>query len=198
MKSTLAIAALALLATGAAWGQAPSSVYTRIDENCAGRALGDEQPVYETACAGPSGWSVYLHASEHGQSIRYVADGQAWSTPVMAPQLGMFGEFHDVIEWRYRGDEVRASIHRYFHYSPGASGAGGEMAQRQTLQVTGLRAGVDDSACAVAWIAADRVANANELARRIADRIVPAAACPSKVLAIETLDDARRAGLSAD
>jgi hypothetical protein len=162
-----------VLSLGAsAQAQEASSLYTRV-EDCANYQYADE-PVWETACRGIGDWSFFLASSEHGEGIAYAHDSSERTDFMTAPQRGMFGNFHDVVEWRGHGEAIETSIHRYYSYAPtGENDADGkpEMDQFETLVVTALRPGEAVVACQVAFVDASAISGANEAAQLVADSL---------------------------
>ena len=173
------IAILAGLTVASALGSSASaalddelgSQYTRIDEACVESQLPDE-PVYEAVCPGIGGWLVHIVSGEHGSASAYARPGVARSDYINAPTRGLFGGYHDVIEWRLDGDGAFATIHRYVHYNtPDIVEIYGGIAEPNTLVVTALAAEAGDTVCPVAFVDASALAHANLLARDIADRL---------------------------
>jgi hypothetical protein len=155
-----------------------SSLYTRV-EDCANYQYAGE-PVWETACRGLGDWSFFLASSEHGEGISYSHDGSERTDFMTAPQRGMFGNFHDVVEWRFDGDMPGATIHRYYSFAPsGEVDAEGkpEMHQFETLVVTALRPGEPAVACQVAFVDASAISGANEAAQLAADGLAASFEC---------------------
>jgi hypothetical protein len=165
------VAAMVMAVAGAGWAQAQAitSVYSRIDAHCREHALEDE-PVVLIRCNAPDAWQIEIQASEHGASITYTYDQGPVSPALHTPARGLFGRFHDVIEWREVLGVPFASIHRYFDETPGMM-SGGEDESYQTLMVTALRPETPDTACVVAYIDASGLPDANTLARDAADRL---------------------------
>ncbi len=150
------------------WG----SEYSRIDDCASHQAI--DGPGVEEACLGLSGWSVFIASGEHGSAIAYAHEGGELSDYLNPPMRGLFGGFHDVIEWRsWNGAAPTATIHRYVTETPtGEVNASGEQVydRAETLVVTALRPdeyGV--IACHVAYIDATGMTRANEAARLAAD-----------------------------
>ncbi|WP_203294204.1 hypothetical protein [Maricaulis parjimensis] len=165
------LAGLALVWAGAGMAQAQAVVtaYSRIGDHCTEQASMDE-PVVEIHCNGRGGWKIVVHASEHGAFMTYQHGDDPASQPLYPPSLGLFGHFHNVLEWREILGSPFATIHRYYHETPE------EMSGRpdetyQTLMVTALRPNSADAACVVAFIDASGLSGANEVARDVADRL---------------------------
>lgn len=149
--------------------QAPQSAYSRIDEGCVQRQLPDE-PVWETTCPGHGGWNVFIIAGEHGAAEAFGPTGEVASDYINPPMRGLFGYFHDVIEWRLSGGRPFAVIHRYVSDTPDPE-TGADGTRLQTLIVTALKPGTAEVACAMAFVDASALADANAVAREAADRL---------------------------
>jgi hypothetical protein len=167
----------ALLAAGTlVQGGEAVSVYTRIDEDCVQTQLPDE-PVWLTLCPGQSaGWQVEIISGEHGQAIAYLHAAGTRSDYLNPPMRGLFGGYHDVMEWRLSGGAAFATIHRYVSYNPEDMGAEGPR-EPNSLIVTALRPGADVPACIAAIVDASSLPDANRVAREAADRLAPRWLC---------------------
>ena len=170
-----AIIALALSTSALAQTQA----YSRA-EHCTSYQLAGE-PVWETACPGQGAWSVYYHASEHGEAVAYAFEGSERSEFRSSPDRGLFGGYNDTIEWRLNDAGPFATIHRYVGQMPvdGQFTEDGApvFEEQHTLIVTALRPGQMPVACQMAFIDASVHANANEIAQAVADGLSEQYSC---------------------
>lgn len=158
---------LAVALAASADAQHFESAYTRIDEGCTEYEHPDE-PVWDVTCAGFAGWTVEIVVGEHGAAEAYRAPGGAVSDYLNPPMRGLFGHYGDVIEWRLDAGAPFATIHRYHSDTPDMMDPD-HAGEWQTLVVTALRPGEPVVACAVAYIDASSLPNANEAARQAAD-----------------------------
>jgi len=148
---------------------AQESVYTSLDlAACAAMPERGGGP-RAWLCDGHAGLAVLaIEADGHFYvSYGFVPDAEPaiYQTPEPANAI------NDVLEWRLdeTGEPV-AAILRYFVTGTGPLGGEGEI-----LVVTK----VQSPACQIAWIDARAVADANELARRVADLVPQGFACDS-------------------
>ncbi|MAC88967.1 MAG: hypothetical protein CMF73_06550 [Maricaulis sp.] len=165
--------ALSMVGGGAiaAQDEALNSQYTQIDEACVQSQLPDE-PVYEAVCPGLGGWMVHILSGEHGSASAYARPGSARSEYINAPTRGLFGGFHDVIEWRLDADGAFATIHRYIHYNtPDVVEFYEGIEEPNTLIVTALAAEGGYMVCPVAFVDASVLPDANLIARAVADEL---------------------------
>lgn len=169
------VSLLALVAAGsgasAMQGERLTSQYTRIDEACVESQLPDE-PVYEAVCPGHGGWRVHIVSGEHGSASAYARPGIDRSDYINAPTRGLFGGFHDVVEWRLDDGEAFATIHRYVHYNtPDVMEFYDGIEAPNTLIVTALAAEGGYTVCPVAFVDASVLPEANMIARAAADEL---------------------------
>jgi hypothetical protein len=179
------ISAVALIgaAAFAAPAAAQESVYTSLDlAACAqmpaeGRA---EQPNV-WVCDGYAGYWVLVLEAEgrfYVSYARYFPEAQ----PAVYETLEPLSNINDVLEWRLdaAGNPV-ATILRFFVHDTGTMGGG----EGQVLVVTKL----DPEACHIAYIDAGAVADANVLAREVADLVPRGFACMQHSPLFFALDD---------
>jgi hypothetical protein len=168
MKRVVAVFGLSCLAIGfqpAASAQEASSAYTRIDlrRDCAHRPGRSEEDYGQWRCKGLAGMPIWASA---GDQRMYVSFGpRAEKEPAAGQTLAPFNHFYaGAIEWRIAGGRPFATIVRWKYKTeadrdtPDASG--------EALVVTRLPPG---PVCQVGYVDARANADANELARRIAD-----------------------------
>ena len=166
-RITLCAAALGFAAAGLASAQEYESAYTRIDDGCEVIELPDE-PVWETTCDGYDDWDVLIVTDEHGSAEAYRAPRGVESDYISPPMRGLFGSYGAVIEWRLNHGQPFATIHRYTNDTPDMMDPD-NAGEWQTLVVVALRPNEPITACAVAYIDASSLPNANEVARQAAD-----------------------------
>ena len=161
----------------------PTSVYLRMDA-CPGYALEDE-PVWETACAGHEGWSVFFRASEHSNAIAYAFSGSE-RTEFYAPSARLpFGNFQSIVEWRTGSEGTYATIYRYVSIAPTGAledegTAQGADLRQDLLVVTALTPDANPVACPVYVVDASRISDANNAARLLADTFLPGYVCDGR------------------
>jgi hypothetical protein len=207
MGKTLIAAGLACLLAAPAFGQVPASAYTRTDgeAGCTELELEEEEGFYfYSVCEGHAGWVLHIDGGEHGQrsTFRTSAEaipGEERPTTFNYPaSRGNFGHFHTVMEWRTAGEGglPYAVIHRYYSQMPNDDGS---WSQLSTLTVSALRTAEQGGTCMVGHIQATTLADANLVARDIADRYAPGFTCGTDRAvevdnAYPTLDAALEAG----
>ncbi|OLF73959.1 hypothetical protein AWH62_07350 [Maricaulis sp. W15] len=173
----------AVLAAGVGMGaiaMAQDAVYTYTDErgSCAGQELvsDDERVTYVQACDGVAGWRWIAEASEHGQTSRFSDRNDPETGGQYGGYIGNFGQYHTVIEWRVGVTGTPyATIHRYIS----ATFETGEPERQETLIVTALRPGGTPTSCHVGYVDASAVADANRIARDMADQLASDFDCDS-------------------
>jgi hypothetical protein len=171
MRNQVAILALALAAAGtAAPAQAEDSAYTSLDLAACKETPANPDDPLETGvwrCTGYLGIPVLLVESDLRFFVSY-GDGAA-SERAFHQTLPPFNYINDTLEWRLDDDgQPFATILRFFT----DSGDGGP--QGQVLVVTRLG---DGGVCHVAYIDALANADANVMARQVADLIARNYSC---------------------
>ena len=207
MDKTLLAAGLACLFAAPVFGQAPTSAYTRTDGEGACTGLEeelDEGYYFYSVCQGYGGWVLHLDGGEHGQRSTFrpdadpIPDEQRPSAFNYPFSQGNFGYFHNVIEWRLASAENApyAVIHRYYAQVPDPDGM--EWSTISTLTVSALRTPEAGGTCMVAHIAATTLADANLVARDVADRYAPGFTCgQDRAVIIDTVSPTLDAAIAA-
>lgn len=159
-----------------------SSVYTDIAD-CVSV---DGPAQFTQRCAGYSGWTLTIGASEH-------STGLAYSDRAVAEQFlqrpitdGLYQSFDPRIEWRVTpvdaGWEAFATIHRWRSSTPVIDpetgvATGETRTDSEVLVVTALRPDGPIGACHAAYVDARTVYDANTVARRFADAMADEFRC---------------------
>jgi hypothetical protein len=146
-------------------------VHTEYDfERCPHRAGRDAEDYGGWRCKGHSGITVLVSAGDQRMTMSF--GPRAGSEPAAAQTLGGFNSIdRGRIEWRlaregHRRSHPFAAIVRWSTFVVGERQSAGEAAKGKVLVVTRLGPG---GVCHVGYVDALANANANELARNIAD-----------------------------
>ncbi len=151
---------LALFCTGA-FAQGNDSVYTKLDLNNECSIIHADDFGATFACPGYRGYPVMVAEGDLRMFVSYGLD--SLNERAAEQTLSAFNTIGETLEWRLadrtRGSTPIATILRYF----AEDGLGG---QQQFLIVTKVKQG---ATCQVARINASKYANANQIARDVAD-----------------------------
>lgn len=153
--------------------QEATSAYTRIDvrKDCKHRPGDGVEDYGDWRCKGYAGMPMWFAA---GDERMYVSFGpRAKDEPAAGETLGPFNDFYQgTIEWRLADGKPFAAIMRWSYKTPA------EIEKRtvsgRMLVVTRLPPG---PVCQVGYVDARANANANELAREIADKFARGFVC---------------------
>ena len=128
------------------------------------RVAGDkDNPVVDWRCpAGPGAWPVTMFSADARNYVWFGKKAKR-GVDIIDALDGAFADPHGVVEWRLRGGEPYAAIHRYFFDG------------KQALTVHRLNR--DKTSCVAAVVAVESGHDANAEAVRIADEVVPAFRC---------------------
>jgi len=165
------LVALGAFAAVSAPGFAQDSTYTyHNDETCRVIEEGEIEGGYEIygACDGLGDWTLYQRADDHGEWSAY-SEGVHVPRLAYGGYIGNFGSYHTVVEWRL-DDETGApyaTIHRYIS----ATFETGDARRQDTLIITALRPGEPIESCHAGYVDATALADANVIARDVADRL---------------------------
>ncbi|TGY88409.1 hypothetical protein E5163_11365 [Marinicauda algicola] len=151
-------------------GAAAESVYTRIHD-CLLIEEPLDIPVAISACPGHDGTAVLLAGGDHGSAVAFGTRGHEAQFAEAPPRTGPLLGPGEVIEWRVADGAAYATILRWL-----ASDYENETVGNW-LVVTALRPEGEVTACQVAYVDALSLAEANALAREVADRIAPRFSC---------------------
>ncbi len=173
MMTRVAFIALVLSLLVPPQGWAQDSTYTRIGDCSARRApAGMEYLNAFMACEGYGGWAVYTASTNQAERLAYGDRGlvrQLSETPIRST-VGL-ASTAETIEWRTRGRQPYAVIARW-------TARRGTTRLEEYLVVSALDA--RNGACHLSYIDVTEVSNANDVARRIADRTAPGFTCGSR------------------
>lgn len=143
---------------------------------CEERDPGDMAPFLEV-CTGHAGYEIWNPYSEHGGALAFGPNGIEAQLDIQPPAGGLFLEIGPVIDWRYEAGATRpfANIIRWKGITPvydegTAEFTGETRIEANILVVSALRDSGPVSACHIAWIDAQEIANANQIAHEWADR----------------------------
>ncbi|MCP2678202.1 hypothetical protein NHF45_01505 [Maricaulaceae bacterium NA33B04] len=174
---------LSLLVPPQSWAQ--DSTYTRIGDCSARRApAGMEYLNAFMACEGYGGWAVYKGSTNQAERLAYGDRGlvrQLSQTPIRST-VGL-ASTAETIEWRTRGRQPYAVIARW-------TARRGPTRLEEYLVVSALDA--RNGACHLAYVDVTEVSNANDVARRIADRSAPGFTCGTQAPTRIGMSEARR------
>lgn len=154
------------IATGAA---AHDSVYTKLDlETCV--KLDEYALGVSLMCAGHSGFGVLFQEGDIRHSVHFGHIGNQFKTSQFE-SFGSFNNVGDTIEWRLNEERVPiAAILRWHISNPEAEGDQSKEGQVLVVSKVG-QPGVGE-ACVAGYVDARANANANELARQVADGLI--------------------------
>jgi hypothetical protein len=165
---TIAAAALAVAAAGAAFAQDFASLYSSTaTRNC---------KQADAAKNGEGAWSVWLCSGIGGYVVRVTEDDlrmtvsvarnleAAAAEPAAKHQFAPFNSVHDTLEWRMSRGQPFATIQRWFLSDASNTDTSGKPAQVAMLIVTRL-----NPTCHVGYLDVHANAIANALARKAAD-----------------------------
>ncbi|WP_349368820.1 hypothetical protein [Salinarimonas sp.] len=164
------LAALLLVAPAAA----QESAYTTLAFETGCRVVSesgpDEPPWVELICDGFRDYPVHVSDDGERMSLAYgfAPDERDWMS------FQTFNRVHDTIEWRLAGGRPVATIHRWFV----SDLDGGE---RQVLVVSRVWQPDGAPGCRVGFVDAQANADANVLAREIADTHAAGFACGKEI-----------------
>lgn len=165
-------AALAILAPLVVAAPAPAndSVYTDLDLDAC-ETLEEDQMGASLKCDGYSDYPVYFKEGDLRQSVvfgkidRELVDGAFES-------FAAFNRVNDKIEWRLdeRGEPLGAIL-RWFIENPGPSGSPGPESTGQVLVISRVGTTAYSGSCFVGMVDAKATADANDVARQVADKV---------------------------
>ena len=157
-----------LLLSDLAWSKEAASRYSKLDESsCMTLIVEEEQGYSQQVCKGMDGVAVFVSEGDLRMDVSYGTQypGDRYFT------FGAFNRIGDVLEWRMamvRGDvSPFATILRWYVELDGEKAS-------QALVITKI---AHDDFCVAGFIEASVQRHANELAREVADRVVPAFKC---------------------
>lgn len=168
------IAASAGSAQAAAQAGPASSAYTRFDTRQCRHERGTEEEDYGSwACRGFRGSDILLSA---GDQRMYVTFGRGTKDDLALSQTftGFNHVYEGTVEWRLHGGRPIATILRWSVMKGNDLRDGPSRASGRVLVVTRLGPG---GTCHVGYVDAQLNADANVLARQIADAIAPGFRC---------------------
>ena len=147
---------------------AGESAYTKIDldNNCVFHSS------YELGasayCTGFKGYPVHFSEGDLRQMVRF---GHLRSLLGQWESFGQFNRINDTIEWRVADNKPYATILRWFIENSDDNGQQTKAVEGQVLVVSKVADSYNDipGSCVVGYVDARANANANEIARRIAD-----------------------------
>ncbi len=147
-------------------GDTIESVYTELDLDGACRPFELYELGGSFTCPGYAGYGVLFSEGDLRQSVFYGFVGE-WFAEGAFESFSSFNNVSGTIEWRLRGGVPYAAIMRWFISSGGASAD--ETKQGQVLVVSKVaQPGIGDG-CVVGYVDALENAEANVLAREVAD-----------------------------
>jgi len=168
VRCAVALAAVMLALPAAA----QESAYTGIElESCAAEPVDPEDPLTSGIwiCEGFAGVPVWIAESDLRFFVSYGING--WEEPAGHETLPPFNTINTTLEWRVGADgQPYATILRFFLES-----GDGVTPPGQALVVT--RVGKGGNTCHMAYVDALANANANLLARQLADALAPIFRC---------------------
>lgn len=177
----LAALGMALVGPGfAVQGFAAESRYTDLDTNACEKLSEEEGMGVSLKCEGLDGLPVYFKEGDLRMSLFFGAVPQSY----IDEGFETFGAFNSVgtkIEWRSDGnDRPRAAILRWFldNIDPD-TGAVDPKRRGQVLVISRVAATAEEKGCMVGFVDALANADANALARNVADTVAPDFQCGS-------------------
>lgn len=157
---------------------ANDSVYSRVDETTCRwdpPPSGEEEGDFGCAtCTGHGGYFLRLCEGDLRQSVFYgsvMPAEMSWNT------FGQFNHAGPTVEWRLSQGEPVAAIHRFFIDNMNDSGEVDPARQGQVLVVSTVARPDRPLSCPVGYVDTRVNANANALARQVADDIAPGFRC---------------------
>ncbi len=177
LSPVVAVAALLALTTNSF---ANDSIYTKLDleKTCRWDAMTPEQEEEGqgncATCPGHAGYLIRLCEGDLRQSAFYglsVPDEIPWNS------FSQFNRANTTVEWRLSGGEPVAAIHRFFVENMNDDGAVTPESTGQVLVISTVAHSDGEPSCPVGYVDARANANANELARQVADDIAPGFQC---------------------
>ena len=153
------------------------SIYTTLDFDNRCVELPVEEAEAWLSCAGHGGYGILYSEGDLRQSLffGYVGD---WYASGAWESFTTFNHVNDTVEWRLRDGVPFATILRWFVDNPNPeTGAPDVRHQGQVLVVSKVGQPRVGDACIVGYVDALQNADANEMARRIADTLVENFTC---------------------
>jgi len=163
------------LAFFASQALAAESAYTTLDLDRDCKKVGAEADSSELICKGYKDYPVHFAEGDLRQSIFYGHVGD-WYQKGAFESFGPFNHAGPTIEWRIKDGRPYATIRRWF-LSAGEDAAGKAKPDIQVLVVSRVAGKEDGGACVIGYVEATANANANELARKVADEDAHDFAC---------------------
>ena len=180
VKCSINIVAIVFaFATGSSIAADPMSVYQKIDfeADCNAEEIADGFGL-ELRCSVMQDY-VSIFSDEDARFATWfgLRDGFKRSSYATFQQ---FNDVNDIVEWRIYNEEPVATILRWFVVHPNKHSNSKHRRDREILVVSKVATDASTASCWVGLIDASATPDANELARKVADNVVPMFDCDTE------------------
>jgi hypothetical protein len=183
IAATVMIALMALPAADRT--VAAESAYTTLDfHNGSCKPIGApatqedmDQGVYSLLCPGLKGYPVKFESGDERETVHYGDPAEATTETVWESFLP-FNSIAETFEWRLEKGVPFAAIHRFrISSGDGEPGAASVPPKGQVLVISKVGQPGGPAGCVVGLVDALANVDANELARKVADKVAPGFTC---------------------
>ncbi len=174
MKFRRSLLALSMFAVMAGNSHAAESVYTTLDlEKDCTFYRADEHGA-SGYCQGYKGYPILFDEGDLRQMVRF---GHVATISGQWESFGQFNHVNNTVEWRILENRPYAAILRRFVENSDENGNTTEAVRGQVLVVSRVADHENPTSCVVGYVDARANANANELARKLADEAARSFVC---------------------